>query len=35
MHHVPLFFTPGLRAHAIDPSIWIGVRQLAVQRVWG
>jgi Mn2+/Fe2+ NRAMP family transporter len=35
MHHASLFCAPGSRTHAVDPSVWIGVRQLAVQRVWG
>ena len=35
MHHGSLFCTPGCRTHAGDPSVWIGVRQLAVQHVWG
>jgi hypothetical protein len=29
------FITLDWRKHAIDPSVWIGVRELAVQRVWG
>jgi hypothetical protein len=35
MHHASLFCTPGWRTHAVDPSVWIGVGELAVQRVWG
>jgi hypothetical protein len=35
MHHASLFCTPGWRTHAVDPSVWIDVRELAVQRVWG
>jgi hypothetical protein len=38
MHHVPRFCMPGPHAYCTrTPSIrpvWIGVRQLAVQRVW-
>ena len=38
MHHMPRFFMPGPHAYSTrTPSIgpvWIGVRQLAVQRVW-
>jgi tellurite resistance protein TehA-like permease len=34
MHHASRFCAPAWRAQAIDPSVWIGVRQLAVQRVW-
>jgi hypothetical protein len=37
--HMPRFCTPGPHAYCTrTPSIrpvWIGVRQLAVQRVWG
>jgi hypothetical protein len=32
MHHVARFCTSGERVHAGDPTGWIGVRQLAVQR---
>ena|SRR5271170_3575116 len=35
MHDVARFCTSGERARAGDPTGWIGVRQLAVQRVWG
>jgi len=34
MHHGAHFCTSGRRSRAGDPSVWIGVRQLAVQRVW-
>jgi hypothetical protein len=38
MHHMPRFCMPGPHAYCTrTPSIrpvWIGVRQLAVQRVW-
>jgi hypothetical protein len=38
MHHMPRFCMPGPHAYCTRmPSIrpvWIGVRQLAVQRVW-
>jgi hypothetical protein len=34
MHHMERFCTSGRRSRADDPSVWIGVRQLAVQRVW-
>jgi hypothetical protein len=34
MHHAGRFCTSGRRSRADDPSVWIGVRQLAVQRVW-
>ena len=34
MHHASRFCAPAWRAQAVDPSVWIGVRQLAVQRVW-
>jgi hypothetical protein len=34
MHHASLFCTLGWHTHAVDPSVWIGVRELAVQRVW-
>jgi len=38
MHHLPRFCMPGPHAYCTrTPSIrpvWIGVRQLAVQRVW-
>ena len=33
MHHASRFCPPGWRTHAVDPSVWIGVRQLAVQRI--
>jgi hypothetical protein len=33
MHHVSRFCSPGLHPHAVNPSILIGVRQLAVQRI--
>jgi hypothetical protein len=35
MHHVARFCTSGEWVRAGDPTGWIGVRQLAVQRVWG
>jgi hypothetical protein len=35
MHDVARFCTSGERARASYPTGWIGVRQLAVQRVWG
>jgi hypothetical protein len=35
MHHASLFCTPGWRTHAVGPSVWIGERELAVQRVGG
>ena len=35
MHHVARFCTSVERARAGDPTGWIGVRPLAVQRVWG
>ena len=35
MRHASLFCAPGSRTRAGDPSVWIGVCQLAVQRVWG
>jgi hypothetical protein len=35
MHDVAYFCTSGERARAGYPTGWIGVRQLAVQRVWG
>jgi putative tryptophan/tyrosine transport system substrate-binding protein len=35
MHHASLFCTPGWRTRAVDPSVWVGVRELAVQSVWG
>ena len=33
--HAPAsrFCPPGWRTHAVDPSVWIGLRQLAVQRI--
>jgi hypothetical protein len=34
MHHAGRFCTSGRRSRAGDPSVWIGVRQLAVQHVW-
>jgi hypothetical protein len=33
MHHASRFCSLGWRPHAIDPSVWIGLRQLAVQRI--
>jgi hypothetical protein len=33
MHHASRFCPSGRRTHAVDPSVWIGVRQLAVQRI--
>jgi hypothetical protein len=33
MHHASRFCLPGRRTHAVDPFLWIGVRQLAVQRI--
>jgi hypothetical protein len=33
MHHVAHFFTSGWRSSVGDPSVWIGVRQLAAQRI--
>ena len=33
MRHVSRFCPLGWRTHAVDPSVWIGVRQLAVQRI--
>jgi hypothetical protein len=35
MHHAAIFCTPGWRTHAVGPSVWIGERELAVQRVGG
>jgi hypothetical protein len=35
MHEVARFCTSGERARAGNPTGWIGVRRLAVQRVWG
>jgi hypothetical protein len=35
MHRVARFCTSGERAHIGYPTFWIGVRQLAVRRVWG
>jgi hypothetical protein len=35
MHHVARFCTSVEWVRAGDPTGWIGVRQLAVQRVWG
>src|ERR1700675_2977628 len=34
MHHAGRFCTSGRRSRGGDPSVWIGVRQLVVQRVW-
>jgi hypothetical protein len=34
MHHAALFCLSGGLARTDDPSGWIGVKQLAVQRVW-
>ena len=34
MHHAERFCRSGRQSCAGDPSVWIGVRQLAVQRVW-
>jgi len=34
MHHAEGFCRSGLRSRADDPFFWIGVVQLAVQRVW-
>ena len=33
MHHASRFCPLGWRTHAVDPSVGIGVRQLAVQRI--
>jgi hypothetical protein len=33
MYHASRFCPPGRRTHAVDPSVWIGLRQLAVQRI--
>jgi hypothetical protein len=33
MHHASRFCPPGRRTHAVDPSVWIGVSQLAAQRI--
>jgi hypothetical protein len=33
IHRASRFCPPGRRTHAVDPSVWIGVRQLAVQRI--
>jgi hypothetical protein len=33
MHHASRFCSLGLHTHAVDPSVLIGVRQLAVQRI--
>jgi hypothetical protein len=33
IHHASRFCPLGWRTHAVDPSVWIGVRQLAVQRI--
>jgi hypothetical protein len=33
MHHASRFGLLGWRTHAIDPSVWIGLPQLAVQRI--
>jgi isoquinoline 1-oxidoreductase beta subunit len=35
MHHGARFCTSCRRSRAGDPSVWISVRQLTVQRVWG
>ena len=35
MRHASLFCALGMRTRLVDPSVWIGVRQLAMQRVWG
>jgi hypothetical protein len=34
MHHAERFWRSGGRSRAGDPSVWIGVRPLAVQHVW-
>ena len=34
MHHAERFCMFGRRSRAGDPSVWIGVRSLAVQHVW-
>jgi hypothetical protein len=34
MHHAEHFWRSGRRSRAGDPSVWIGVRPLAVQHVW-
>jgi hypothetical protein len=34
MRHVARFCRSGERARAGDPTGWVGVRQLAVRRVW-
>ena len=34
MHHAEGFCTSLRRACADDPSVWIGVRQLAMQHAW-
>ena len=33
IHHASRFCPPGRRTHAVDPSVWIGLRQLVVQRI--
>ena len=33
MHHASRFCSLGWRPHAVDPSVWIGVPQLALQRI--
>ena len=33
MHHASRFCPPGWPTHSVDPSVWIGVRQLAMQRI--
>jgi hypothetical protein len=33
MHHASRYYGPDRRTHAVDPSVWIGLRQLAVQRI--
>ena len=33
MHEATRFCSPGWRPHAVDPSVWTGVRQLAVQPI--
>jgi hypothetical protein len=30
MHHASRFYAPGRRTHAVDPSVWIGLRQLGI-----
>jgi hypothetical protein len=34
MHHESIFARLGRRSRGFDPSVWIGVMPLAVQRVW-